>query len=134
MVRKPNGGRYELRIYCEYKPGNKFNLLGLIKCLLITKDLELAHRRLSHAGSYKGRVNKDKLGIDIGGEHYNYEPYRKGKLKRIVSLKPKGINKTDSKANREYALIITDDVTRFRTVIYIAKKSDSSPTLQKWIN
>ncbi|KAJ5836274.1 hypothetical protein N7447_002300 [Penicillium robsamsonii] len=35
-IRKPSGGRFELRIHCEYKPGNRFNLLGLIKA---KKDL-----------------------------------------------------------------------------------------------
>ncbi|KAJ5382872.1 hypothetical protein N7517_000783 [Penicillium concentricum] len=46
-------------------------------------------------------------------------------------VKPKGISK-EGKNDREYALIITDDATRFRAMICIAKKSDSSPTLQKW--
>ncbi|KAJ5971829.1 uncharacterized protein N7479_001747 [Penicillium vulpinum] len=30
-IRRPKGGRCELRIHCEYKPGNRFNLLGLLR-------------------------------------------------------------------------------------------------------
>lgn len=50
-----------------------------------TISAELAHRRLGHIGSYKGRINKDKLGTDVGIEHYDCEPCGKGKSKKIVS-------------------------------------------------
>ncbi|OQE20280.1 hypothetical protein PENFLA_c012G03144 [Penicillium flavigenum] len=102
---------------------------------------ELAHRRLGHAGSYKGRINKDKLGEDVSMECYDCEPCHKAKSKKIVSrekqaratkvgqlvhvdlhpYKPKGLSKK-GKYDREHAMIITDDASRFRTTICIAKK------------
>ncbi|KAI3281062.1 hypothetical protein DTO002I6_9976 [Penicillium roqueforti] len=202
-IRKPNGTRYELRVHCVYKPGNKFNLLSLMKIRqdqgirwnpddMVIKDsnqqaigytfiaknvpiieladepypvhhkegeglayvlisAELAHRRLGHAGSYKGRVNKDKLGCDIGTEHFDCESCGKGKSKKIISrdqqaratkvgqllhvdlhpVKPKGIGK-DNKIDKEYAMIITDDASRFRVALCISKKSDASSTLKTW--
>ncbi|KXG48116.1 uncharacterized protein PGRI_019860 [Penicillium griseofulvum] len=30
-IMKPDGSRYELMVHAEYKPGNRFNLLGLMK-------------------------------------------------------------------------------------------------------
>lgn len=94
-----------------------------------TISAELAHRRLGHAGSYKGRINKDKLGCDVGTEHYDCEPCGKGKSKRIVSrdqqaratrvgqllhvdlhpVKPKDLNSKTGKVEIEYVMIITDD-------------------------
>ncbi|KAJ5926730.1 hypothetical protein N7516_008503 [Penicillium verrucosum] len=87
-----------------------------------TISAELAHRRLGHAGSYKGRINKDKLGCDVGTEHYDCEPCGKGKSKRIVSrdqqaratrvgqllhvdlhpVKPKDLNSKTGKVEIEY--------------------------------
>jgi hypothetical protein len=46
---------------------------------------KLIHRRLGYIGSYKGRVNKEKLGEDISIECFDYELYYKAKSKKIVS-------------------------------------------------
>jgi transposase InsO family protein len=113
---------------------------------------ELTHRRLGYIGSYKGRINKDKLGEDVDTkECFDCEPCYKAKSKKIVSrekqaratkvgqlvyvdlhlCKPKGLSKI-GKQDREHAMIITDDASRFRTTICITKKGEVSPTLILW--
>ncbi|KAJ6118841.1 hypothetical protein N7471_013461 [Penicillium samsonianum] len=205
-IRKPDGSRHELKLHCQYRPGNKFSLLGYLAAhithgmiwnpedmLIKTKEgtigytfvaknvpfielanepfpvqyhdddketgvayttisAELAHRRLGHAGSYKGRINKDKLGCDVGSEHYDCEACGKGKSKKIISrdrqarstkvgqllhidlhpVKPKGLDKITGKYDREHTMIITDDYSRFRVALHLAKKSDASRVLQEW--
>ncbi|KAJ5855062.1 hypothetical protein N7534_007605 [Penicillium rubens] len=123
----------------QFGPQQQAN--GAISYALISA--ELAHRRLGHAGSYKGRINKDKLGEDVDTkECFDCEPCHKAKSKKIVSrekqaratkvgqlvhvdlhpCKPKGLSKM-GKQDREHAMIITDDASRFRTTICIAKKA-----------
>ncbi|KAJ5515449.1 hypothetical protein N7527_007009, partial [Penicillium freii] len=186
-IRKPDRSRHEMKLHCEYKSGNKFNLLGYIKAhkgqgiewslrdMLVRHDkgeaiaytfiaknvpfIELAHelfpRTLPEAESTdlrRLRINKDKLGYDIGTEHYDCEPCGKGKSKRIVSqdhqaratkvgqllhidlypVQPKGIDNRTNKVDMEYAMVITDDASRFPSAICIAKKSEASLTLEGW--
>ncbi|KAJ5955822.1 hypothetical protein N7501_010101 [Penicillium viridicatum] len=112
--------------------------------------IELAHELFPR--SYKVRINKDKLVCDIGTEYYDCEPCGKGKSKRIVSqdhqgratkvgqllhidlypVQPKGIDNRTNKVDMEYAMIITDDASRFRSAICIAKKREASLTPEGW--
>lgn len=50
----------------------------------------------------------------------------------LYPVKPKGINNKTNKVDMEYTMIITDDASRFRTTICLAKKSDASSVLEQW--
>jgi len=106
---------------------------------------ELAHQRMGHAGALKSRLNQGELGEPVDYEAFNCEACKLAKSKRIVShdrqaraskarelfhvdlqpVKPPGQNLESFKIDINHAMVVTDDASRYRFVMFLRSKHEA---------
>ena len=100
---------------------------------------------MGHAGALKSRLNQGELGELVDHKAFNCEVCKLAKSKRIVSydrqaraskagelfhvdlqpVKPPGQNLESFKIDINHAMVITDNASRFRFVIFLRTKHEA---------